>query len=247
MDSKERFSGRADTYARARPSYPVEIIDAILDGFISPTVADLGAGTGISSVQLADAGANVIAIEPNAKMRAEIPSHPRVRVLDGAAERTGLPDASVDVVTAFQAYHWFDPSAVMAEALRFAKPRARFAAVWNHRDLDEPFTGAFEHIVDRFDESTGALDRQRRATTVEDDLRAFGWRNVRMTEVRHRKRYDWELLVAYMRSASYLPQSGARYDEMIADTREIYDRSAENGAVHIQFVSRAHLGDAHAG
>jgi SAM-dependent methyltransferase len=242
-DSKERFTARADDYVRARPTYAPEIIATVLADFHVPQVADLGAGTGISSVQLADAGAVVIAIEPNARMRAEIPDHVRVRVLDGTAESTGLDDAAIDIICACQAYHWFEPSAVFAEAARIAKMRARFAAVWNHRDLDDPFTGAFERVIDRFDESSGALDRQRRATTVGHDLQEFGWNNVRVVEARHRKRYEWDVLVAYLRSASYLPQSGARYDEMLADMRVLFDRTAANGAVHVQFVSKAHLGE----
>jgi predicted RNA methylase len=56
MDSTTRFSKRAEDYARYRPSYPAEAIAAILDGFAEPRVADLGAGTGISSALLADAG-----------------------------------------------------------------------------------------------------------------------------------------------------------------------------------------------
>ena len=70
-----RDSGaRAGDYARYRPSYPFDAIAAVLDGLTKPRVADLGAGTGISSAALADAGAQVFAVEPNAAMRSSIPS-----------------------------------------------------------------------------------------------------------------------------------------------------------------------------
>jgi len=117
-DSTTRFSDRADDYARFRPTYPREIVDAILAGFDNPAVADLGAGTGISSRLLADAGARVFAVEPNAPMRAQIVSSTNVTPIDGRAETTSLPEASIDIVTAFQAYHWFKPEAVFTEVAR---------------------------------------------------------------------------------------------------------------------------------
>ena len=87
-------------------------------------VADVGAGTGISSRMFAARGAAVIAIEPNAAMRAAAGEHPRVRWRDGTAERTGLADRSVDVVVACQAFHWFATPAAMSEFVRIARRRA---------------------------------------------------------------------------------------------------------------------------
>ena len=129
MDPTTRFSKRAEDYARYRPTYPADAVAAILDGFTKPRVADLGAGTGISSVLLADAGAHVFAIEPNAAMRASIPSRSDIEVIDGTAETTTLPNRSVDVVSAFQAYHWFEPDRVLAEALDERTP-LRLSSSW---------------------------------------------------------------------------------------------------------------------
>ena len=170
-DPKERFSDRAADYARFRPSYPPEIIAGILAGFAAPVVADLGAGTGISAALLARGGATVFAIEPNASMREMIAASRSVTVVGGTAEATTLPDARVDVVTAFQAYHWFEPDRVLAEAQRILRPNGRFAAVWNHRDRSDRLTGGYESIVDRYDESGGDIDRTRRLSTVMTDLR----------------------------------------------------------------------------
>jgi SAM-dependent methyltransferase len=165
-DAATRFSDRAEAYARFRPSYPREIVDALLDGFAAPVVADLGAGTGISAALLAAAGARVYAIEPNAAMRAAIVTGQRIEAREGTAESTGLPARSVDVIAAFQAYHWFDAPAVMAEAARIARPRARFAAVWNERDLEHPFSAAYEAAIAPYDTTGGALHRDRRSGRV---------------------------------------------------------------------------------
>ena len=219
-----RFSNRAEDYARYRPSYPNEIIAAILEGYGHPIVADLGAGTGISAHLLRDAGATVYAVEPNAKMRAAVVPRDGIVVLDASAEDTTLRGGSVDVVTAFQAYHWFDVEAVLKEAQRITRSGGRFAAVWNNRDRSDPFTGGYESIVDRYDESGGAIDRDRRSARVLDDLRERGWSNARLVSAVHRNQLDWNRLIGLARSASYLPKSGPAYELMEREIREFFDR-----------------------
>lgn len=242
-DSTTRFGDRAEDYAKYRPSYPAEIVEAITHGFQAPVIADLGAGTGISAKLLAETGAFVFAIEPNAAMRAAMPAHERIVPVNATAEATALDSRSVDIITAFQAYHWFDVPAVMREAARIAKPRARFAAVWNHRDRTDAMTAAYEAIVDRYDSSGGAIDRDRRAGTVMDDLVKSGWRDVRKVTATHAQELDWNSLVGFVRSASYLPRTGEAYESMAAALRAIYDAHAELGPVRFIWTTEAFIGE----
>jgi SAM-dependent methyltransferase len=241
MDSTTRFTGRAGDYAKYRPSYPPEAIAAVLDGFTAPHVADLGAGTGISSALLADAGAHVVAVEPNAQMRAAIVERPNITVVDGTAEATALPNGSVDVVTAFQAYHWFDPPRVIAEAARIGKTRVRFAAVWNERDESDAFTGAYSEIIRaHFMDDT---EKHRRGHHVLEDLRAAGWSDVRVVNVQQMQELDWEGMIGRARSTSYLPREGPAYEAMAAQLRELYDRAAEYGGAHFVLTTGIYLGE----
>src|SRR5215469_12440697 len=124
--STERFRDRAEAYAAYRPVYPDEAVDAVLEGLGDPgllEIADVGAGTGISSRLFADRGAHVFAIEPNEQMRAEASDHPRIEWLPGDAANTGLPNESVDLVVACQAFHWFATPFVMVEFRRIARRR----------------------------------------------------------------------------------------------------------------------------
>lgn len=236
-----RFGDRASDYARYRPSYPRDAIDAVLAGFSSPQVADLGAGTGISAGLMADAGAHVYAIEPNAAMRSAIPSHARIVVVDGLAEATTLPHRSVDVITAFQAYHWFEPAKLFAEVERIRRSRARFAAVWNERDPGDAFVRAYNAVIEPY--MTDDTESRRRASSIARDLRANGWSDVRVLEFRQQHQVDWEQLIGRTRSASYLPREGPAYESMAAQLGELYDRANEYGGARFALVTSVHLGE----
>ena len=240
-DSTTRFSARAGDYALYRPSYPREAIAAVLDSFTTPDVADVGAGTGISSVLLADAGAHVFAVEPNANMRGSIPSRTNITVIDGTAEATKLPDHSVDIVCAFQAYHWFDPDRVLTEAVRIGRKRVRYAAVWNERDDQDPFVREYSAIVQPY--ILDDTEARRRNTPIDDDLRTHGWVNVRVLEFRHALPMDWEALIGRTRSTSYLPREGPAYDAMTAELRALFDRADEFGGARFTLVTSVHLAE----
>src|SRR3712207_6132097 len=89
------FGGGAP-YDRARPPYPPELGDAL--GLpAGARVLDLAAGTGKVTRVLREAGFDVVAVEPNAALRAP-------DALEGTAEAIPLGDASVDAVTVGDAW-----------------------------------------------------------------------------------------------------------------------------------------------
>ncbi|TQT88865.1 SAM-dependent methyltransferase, partial [Xanthomonas perforans] len=120
--SAQRFNDRVAAYVRYRPSYPPQLLRWLHDELgVTPAtaVADIGAGTGISSRLFLEAGHAVTAVEPNQAMRDAalqwLAEFPKFQAIDGTAEATGLADASVGLVSAAQAFHWFDMQAVHAE------------------------------------------------------------------------------------------------------------------------------------
>ena len=149
MAPQSRFTNRAEDYARYRPSYSSAIIDCILQGLNTDRLiaADIGAGTGISSRLLADRGVKTIAVEPNAAMREAAREHYLVEWNDGNAENTKLPDAKVDLITCFQAFHWFNPEPTLKEFARILKSKGRLAAVWHNRDRDDKFTSEYSELT----------------------------------------------------------------------------------------------------
>lgn len=117
------FDRVAEEYERGRPGYPPEVV-AALGLARGARVADVGAGTGKLTRALASAGFGVVAVEPLAGMRAALASAaPRgVEVLAGTAEALPLADASVDAVTAADAFHWFDVERATPELARVIRP-----------------------------------------------------------------------------------------------------------------------------
>lgn len=150
MNPQSRFSDRAADYARYRPSYPAEAINTILEGLEFPLIAaDIGAGTGISSRLLGDRGLSVLAIEPNQEMRQAATPHLQVDYRHGTAESTGLAEASVNLVTCFQSFHWFEPVQTLKEFSRILKSKGRLAVVWNERDRGDDFTSRYTLAIEQ--------------------------------------------------------------------------------------------------
>ncbi len=144
------YNQQADVYASVRPSYHPALVERFIDRYATGVVADVGAGTGIFTSQLVEAGCVPIAIEPVASMRHAITvEHPTVTVVDGTAEDTGLDDSSVDTVVAAQAFHWFDHDAALAEIERILRPEGFVVCVWNVRDETVDWVRRYTDVVDQ--------------------------------------------------------------------------------------------------
>jgi SAM-dependent methyltransferase len=244
VNPTERFTEHAEAYVAARPSYPEEALDALFAGLGDPaalTVVDLGAGTGISSRQLAARGANVIALEPNEAMRRAAEPAERVRWQAGTAEHTGLADGAAALVTAFQAFHWFDHPVALREMLRLLRPGGRAALVYNERDESDAFTAAYGTLVRRY----ATDETERRRADGRAGFEAFpAWKSVRVVESRNAQQLDRAGLHARARSTSYLPQEGALADELHAALDQLFDAHARDGAVTMRLKTIVSLGDA---
>lgn len=240
LDSTRRFGSRARIYAAFRPSYPRGAIDCALGGLGDPralTIADIGAGTGISARLLAERGVAVIAIEPNAQMRASAEPHPRVSWREGTAQRTGLQTASVDAVVACQAFHWFATTEAMLEFRRIARRRA--VLLQYERDERDSFTKAYGEVVRSYaTDDTEALRTQA--------LRIFAnFPSARVSRSAHSstQRLDREALIGRAASSSYLPQSGPQARRLRRDLLALFDKFENRGAVEMNTVTYALVAD----
>ncbi|PXX71429.1 methyltransferase family protein [Nocardia tenerifensis] len=129
------FGAAAVAYAEHRPDYAAGAVRWALAGAPGPRVLDLGAGTGKLTGTLVSLGIDVVAVEPDSAMLAELRrALPGVRALAGNAEAIPLPDASVDAVLAGNALHWFDMAVAGDEISRVLAPGGVLAGLWNVLD-----------------------------------------------------------------------------------------------------------------
>src|SRR5437016_7060109 len=157
-DATQRFSSRVEDYARYRPGYPPEVIQLLKTecGLSAESVvADVASGTGIFTRMLLENRCRVFGVEPNVEMRhaAEefMAGHARFKSLNGTAESTTLPDHSVDIITAAQAAHWFDPSKARQEFVRILKPGGWTVLMWNDRRSNAArFSREYEDLLLRY-------------------------------------------------------------------------------------------------
>lgn len=242
MNPLSRFSDRATDYAKYRPSYAEETIPIILKGLGNPSslvAVDVGAGTGISSRLLAQRGVRVLAIEPNPAMRDTAAPHPFVEFREGTAEATNLPDASVDLVTCFQAFHWFDPEPTLVEFHRILKRSGQLAVVWNDRDQDDEFTSNYIRLIQLASNHHAA---ESRLGAVDPLLANPLFTDIHCHSFSHRQELDLEGLMGCTMSFSYIPREGKAQQQLIADLTQLYEHNCnENGFVYLTYCTSVYL------
>jgi len=142
------FDAVAETYESGRPPYAEDAVAWIAERLPFERVLDLAAGTGKLTRQLLEVGADVVAVEPGAGMRAVLARElPEVETLEGTAESIPLPDASVDAVTVGQAFHWFRTEKALREMHRVLRPGGGFALLWNVWGGGDPLLQSVDELV----------------------------------------------------------------------------------------------------
>jgi SAM-dependent methyltransferase len=246
-DPTVRFSSRVENYRRYRPGYPAEVLDVLrrVCGFDAESVvADVGCGTGIFSELLLKNGNAVYGIEPNAPMRAVagelLTVWPRFLLSGGVAEKTGLPDASVDLVTAAQAFHWFDRTLARREFVRILRPGGWLALIWNERRAaGAPFLEDYENLLSTLGSDYLAV-RHRDVDLAA--VQAFaGHKDVVLSEIESRQFLDEEALAGRVFSSSYTPEPGhPNYEPMRRRVAEIFREHQRDGKVELVYDTRVY-------
>lgn len=246
-DGTRRFSERAQGYARYRPGYPAALIETLEREIgLSPStvVADIGAGTGLSSEPFLRLGCPVFAVEPNDAMRAEAEARlgglPGFHAIAARAEDTGLPADAIDLIVAGQAFHWFDGEAALPELRRILRPGGHVALFWNSRRTDTPFNEECERLVTRF----AIDDRHRKCRRgEEDDVEWFFEGDPRRFRFPNHQTFDLESLRGRMLSSSYAPLPGhPRHEPMLEALAELFGRHAVGGHVRFDYETELYVG-----
>lgn len=248
-DSKTRFSDRVSDYSRYRPSYPSDAMEYIFNlQSMGPgvTVADVGSGTGLFTELLLDSGASVIAVEPNKAMRSESDKRLKQRAnyssCGGSAESSGLKDNSVNMVTAAQAFHWFDLSETKIEFKRILKPEGVIVLIWNRRDpCESEFLMKYEALLQ---ESVPEYNQVTHANVSEAIVEEFLGTGIgagtgtgtKKVHFKHFQDFDLVGLKGRLLSSSYCPAAGEEgHAELMQGLEKLYSAYATSNGIRFDY------------
>jgi ubiquinone/menaquinone biosynthesis C-methylase UbiE len=236
-------------YLAYRPRFPREIVPFLREhGALPPdaVVADIGAGTGMLAEIFLEAGHRVLAVEPNAEMlegcRALAAQHPALEVVEGSAEATTLPDASVDLLAVGRAMHWFDWPRAHREFARILRPSGWVLVASNgHSDSGGPIPTRLSQILRKSRTDSAEADSTR---NFEERLQGFldtsSWQR---KTLHHSMTVDFPTLLGYAESLSAIPRPGERgYDGMVAELRAVFEEYQRDGVLVMPLSCDLHLG-----
>ncbi len=247
LDPTQRFTSRAENYARYRPGYPPEVIDCLREACgLTPhsVVADIGSGTGILTALFLGNGNQVYAVEPNAAMRAAaeaaLGDQPNFVSINGRAEATTLAGGSVDLVAAGQAFHWFDAVASRVEFGRILRPEGFVALIWNARAYrDDPLMADYERALGEFGMGHNTVRHRAHAGQMEA-LFVNGHETRTFT---HTRPLTYEMFWGGFLSSSYAPLPGEpRYEAVQHALQQVFETHQRGGWVTFLYTTEVHFG-----
>ena len=241
MNTVERFSNRVENYVKYRPNYPPQVLDLFrkeMNLRESSVIADIGAGTGISSKMFLENGNKVYGVEPNTAMRtaAEIflRDFPLYKSIDGTAENTNLSDNSVDFVVAAQAFHWFDKEKTRGEFKRILRENGYVALIWNERQLDtNAFLREYENLLKKFGND---YEKVRHDKIDEEILHEFFQNELKRKTYKNVQTVGFEGLRGRILSSSYMPtEADEAFQPLTNELQRLFANYAENGKIQILY------------
>lgn len=238
-----RFHDRADDYAKHRPSYPAALFtEPDLSALFARTAvaADVGAGTGLFTRQLAAVVRRVVAVEPELAMCAEAKTFlhglANVEVRQGRAEATGLANASVDLLTAAQAFHWFDRVAFRAEARRILRPGGAVLIVRNQRSKDDPFMQDYASSIPQHEVRPAVQ-------ATETEIAAFFPRGCASCTISWSEDLDHTTFLGRVRSNSTMPRPDhPAYAGLTVEVDRLFKHWQQDGVVRYAYQCQAWWG-----
>ena len=248
-DSKQRFSSRVTDYVRYRPGYPTAVRDVLRSECgLRPghLVADIGSGTGFLSELFLKNGNRVLGVEPNEEMRKAgeeyLAAYDGFASINGSAESTTLDDASVDLVTTGQAFHWFDQDAARKEFIRILKPAGWVVVIWNERLTDTtPFLRDYEALLRKFGTDYATV---KESYPNEQHMRDFFGANAfAMRTLPNFQEFDFDGLAGRLRSSSFIPTADhANFAPMMEELQRIFTEYRQDGRVRLEYSTRIYFG-----
>lgn len=231
-----------------RPGYPVELLTTLekYHCFTERTiVADIGCGPGILSRLFLGNGNSVFCVDPNEEMlrtaRHYLSGFGNATFMYGYAERTSIPDHSVDLISVGQAFHWFDPAGTRVEFRRILRNSGLVALVWNERnDTAGSFNSEYERICRKY---SPKYHKSGSRSFADSDPNEFFISKPEYYQFENTKSLDYEAVLGRYASASYaITERDRKYRDMIAEFMEAFGEYEVGGLVELVYTTKVYVG-----
>lgn len=246
-NSVGRFSNRVENYIKYRPHYPNEIIKFLSEecGLTALSiVADIGSGPGISCENFIENGNTVYAVEPNDEMRKAAENifsgSENFISITGTAEATTLETSIVDFIIAGQAFHWFEKENCKIEFKRILKEEGYVVLMWNDKISSNDFMESYYNLIKKY----GADYEKINHANVDDEIigRFFSPNKFEKKYFAHKHPLDYEGLEGRLLSSSYIPLEGEKFNEMIEELKNIFEKYNNDGKVDMDYETILYYG-----
>ena len=180
------FGRTVADYIAYRAGFPDSLHDRLARmgiDYADRDVLDVGTGTGTLAHAMAARGGRVTAVDPSEEMLAGARSLMRtdapVTFRIGTGEATGCGDASMDVVTCGQCWHWFDRPAACAELARVLRPDGHLLILYfDWLPLPDNLVARTEALIEAFNPAWKGGGGVGMHPQVLTDLATAGWRSI---------------------------------------------------------------------
>ncbi len=243
--NEQKFTGKADLYEKFRPSYPTELIDFLYESAPCGNVADIGAGTGKFTRCLLKKPWKVTAVEPNADMRERLSEIGGITVVNAPAENTGLPEKSFGLVTAAQAFHWFDEDAFKRECMRILAPNGKIAVIWNSF-VKEGLALRQTELCRKYSSDPRFAEKGHtgaRAAEAGDKFLGGYFKELVMREYSGERVFTRESFIGETLSRSYAPRVGeSGYEPFLEELNALFSEYESRGEAAVGTKTVCYLG-----
>jgi SAM-dependent methyltransferase len=239
------YTQLADAYVK-RPDYSGAAIDLALAhaGIAAGALAaDMGAGAGHLTRELAERGLRVTAVEPNASMRrhgmARTRAHADVRWIDAVMQSSGLPDKHFALVSYGSSFGVTDRAETLREAARLLADAGWFMCVFNHRDLQDPLQARIEHYIHaRIPDYAYGTRREDQLEVIRACGRFGPVEKIERPIMHVCPARDW--VAAWASHATLQRQAGARFGAILEGIADIV-AGAGGDTLHVPYTTRVWL------
>lgn len=244
--NENKFTGKAEIYAKYRPSYPVEFINWLYERTGAKTVADIGAGTGIFTKCLLKKDWEITAVEPNDDMLSELTRAlgNDVKIVKASAENTDLQSNCFDLITVAQAFHWFDKDKFKTECKRILKVGGFLAVVFNSRcktDVANERNKVCMKYCGQY--HSGHVHTGYADFDGENYLQNEYFSKCQTLKIENPYFLTKEQFIGDNLSRSYaLGEGDANYEGFVAELENVFNKFSQNGVVAQPYITECFLG-----